>query len=152
MEVDPASLAGASLYVSYNFCLSHTRMHAHACTHTHTHTHACIIGHFTLKCLSRVGEFQNIQSLFLPKGVCSFYHVELDPASLVGASLYVPFLWCLLLLVHTMPIASPASVYSCTVYRSCMYVYSVLYVLDCVYIGGHTMLATQKKCQMVANM
>ena len=25
--------------------------------------------------------------------MCSFYHVELDPASLVGTSLYVPFLW-----------------------------------------------------------
>ena len=34
------------------------------------------------------GEFQNIWSLFLPKGVCSFYHMELDPASIVGASLY----------------------------------------------------------------
>ena len=29
-------------------------------------------------CLSKVCEFQNIWSLFLPKGVCSFYHVALD--------------------------------------------------------------------------
>ena len=30
-------------------------------------------------------------SEYLEPGVCSFYHVELDPAGLVGAFLYVPF-------------------------------------------------------------
>ena len=46
------------------------------------------------RCRSRSevrGEFQNIWRVFLPRGVCSFYHMELDPVSIVGASPYVPF-------------------------------------------------------------
>ena len=32
-------------------------------------------------------------SEYLEPWVCSFYHTELDPASLVGASLYVPLIF-----------------------------------------------------------